>query len=117
MAEDHNIEYLDPYHDPGPDSMYPNLTRLELEQLVYLLTIKVTPARRVLMGFARAGIVLGAIPLLFGLGTFINYKFQGWPLEQPDTAYLAGVVVALSAILYGICYAVGWILSAFFPDS
>lgn len=115
MAEDHNIEYLDPYHDPGPDSLYPNLTRLQLEQLVYLLTIKVSPARRVLMGFARAGIVLGSLPLIaFGL-TFANYQFQGWVFDDPGI--MAAFALGAAVSLYGICFAIGWILSAFFPDS
>ena len=115
--DERSIEYLDPFHDPGPDSMYPNLTRKQLEGLVYLLTLGNSPTRRVQRGFARAGIVFGAIPLLIGLATFVNYHIQGWPLEQPTTAYTAAIVIAISAVIYGIFYALGWILAGFFKGS
>ena len=114
QTKDHSIEYLESNYDSNAQSRYPHLSRDDLETILYLLTTKTSASKRVMIGFLRLGFVLGALPLVAGAIAFIVHVFNGWKLE--DAGFIAFILVVISAGFFGTCYAIGWVLSAFFSD-
>ncbi len=79
--------------------------------------MNLSPAARIRRGFARAGIVLGLISaLLVGTLHFIG----GYMQQQGDFLYVLAVSIAVAgasfALLFGISWALGWIVSGFARD-
>ena len=78
--------------------------------------MNLSPAARIRRGFARAGIVLGLISALL-LGTL---HFIGRYTQHGDFFHALLVSIALAgatfASLFGISWALGWIISGFARD-
>lgn len=112
-------ERQDPYigeimeSDASEDSLYPHLSRSQLEMLVTALAAELTPSQRVMQGFVRLGLVLAAIPVVSAAVHLLIYRIEDWEISVEGFLITAGLYGVLAIMLFVVPYALGWIVAGF----
>lgn len=110
-------EWEDPRYfafDADEDSMYPHLTRKQLERMVKLLVQERRPSDRVMEGFLRAAVAFACLPIIAAVAQFVIYLVNDWTFTLKDMLIVGGLYATAAAIIFAVFGAFGWILSGFF---